>query len=49
VIGIAGEFPGAKSVKEFWSNLRGGVDSVRTITPEEYDDPHLLANSDAFV
>jgi acyl transferase domain-containing protein/thioesterase domain-containing protein len=35
VVGMAGRFPGAKNVAEFWRNLRGGVESVRRFTDEE--------------
>ncbi|WP_416906163.1 amino acid adenylation domain-containing protein [Micromonospora echinospora] len=35
VIGMAGRFPGAADVDEFWSNLLAGVESVRFFTPEE--------------
>lgn len=31
VIGVAGRFPGAGDVDQFWANLRDGVDSVREI------------------
>jgi len=35
VIGVAGRFPGARDLAEFWSNLRNGVESIRTFTEEE--------------
>ncbi|MET0622455.1 MAG: SDR family oxidoreductase [Pyrinomonadaceae bacterium] len=35
VIGMAGRFPGAKNLEEFWRNLRNGVESVTFFTPEE--------------
>lgn len=35
VIGMAGVFPGAKNIDEFWNNLRDGVESIRTFTDEE--------------
>lgn len=35
VIGMAGRFPGASSVDEFWENLKQGVESVRELTDEE--------------
>lgn len=35
VIGMAGRFPGARNVAEYWSNLRGGVESIRPLTDEE--------------
>ncbi|UXY16149.1 SDR family NAD(P)-dependent oxidoreductase [Chitiniphilus purpureus] len=35
VIGMAGRFPGAGSVAEFWDNLCANRDSVRTLTDDE--------------
>jgi phthiocerol/phenolphthiocerol synthesis type-I polyketide synthase E len=35
VIGMAGRFPAARNLDEFWRNLRGGVDGVRDLTEEE--------------
>ena len=35
VIGMAGKFPGANNINEFWNNLTKGVDSLRTFTEEE--------------
>ncbi|MBV9774812.1 MAG: non-ribosomal peptide synthetase, partial [Gemmatimonadetes bacterium] len=35
VIGMAGRFPGARDLDEFWSNLRSGVRSVRRFSDEE--------------
>lgn len=35
IIGIAGQFPGAKNVDEFWQNLQSGVESISTFTDEE--------------
>ncbi len=35
VIGMAGRFPGAASVEEFWANLRGGVESLVRFGEEE--------------
>ncbi len=35
VVGMAGRFPGARSVDEFWQNLRQGVESVRVFTDDE--------------
>jgi polyketide synthase PksN len=28
IIGMAGRFPGARNIKEFWHNLRNGVESI---------------------
>jgi acyl transferase domain-containing protein len=35
VIGIAGRFPGAKNVREFWRNVCDGVESISFFTDEE--------------
>ena len=35
IIGMAGRFPGAGNVDEFWSNLVAGVESISTFTDEE--------------
>ena len=47
IIGLAGRFPGARNVAEFWANLRDGVESVTFFTDEELADtvnPAWLAN-----
>ena len=35
IIGMAGRFPGAKNIEEFWHNLREGIESIRSFTEEE--------------
>ncbi|MFI0976130.1 SDR family NAD(P)-dependent oxidoreductase [Streptomyces sp. NPDC021093] len=35
VIGMAGRFPGATNLTEYWQNLRGGVDSITRLTDAE--------------
>ena len=35
VVGMAGRFPGARSVDQFWRNLRDGVESIEFFTDEE--------------
>lgn len=35
VVGVAGRFPGAEGVEQFWENLLSGVESVRRFSPEE--------------
>ena len=35
VIGMAGRFPGAKNLEQFWQNLRDGVESIKFFTDEE--------------
>ncbi|ASC71043.1 Polyketide synthase [Halomicronema hongdechloris C2206] len=52
VIGMAGRFPGAKSIEEFWQNLCDGVESISFFTDEELiasgigasvlNDPHYV-------
>ncbi|HEY0078550.1 MAG TPA: SDR family NAD(P)-dependent oxidoreductase [Pyrinomonadaceae bacterium] len=50
VVGMAGRFPGASGVEEFWRNLSGGVESVRFFTDEELKakgvDAALVADPD---
>ena len=38
IIGMAGRFPGANNVNQFWENLRNGVESI-----QEFSDETLLA------
>jgi phthiocerol/phenolphthiocerol synthesis type-I polyketide synthase E len=35
VIGMAGRFPGARDLSEYWRNLRGGVEAITFFTDEE--------------
>ncbi len=46
VIGMSCRFPGARNVKEFWKNLRAGVESVRQLSEEELlaagEDPQRI-------
>ncbi len=35
IVGMAGRFPGAGSVAEFWHNVNNGVESICRFTPEE--------------
>ncbi|WP_152622593.1 non-ribosomal peptide synthetase, partial [Archangium violaceum] len=37
IIGMSGRFPGARSVEEFWHNLRQGVESISRFSPEEVE------------
>ncbi|HEY7213359.1 MAG TPA: type I polyketide synthase, partial [Thermoanaerobaculia bacterium] len=47
VIGMAGRFPGARDLEEFWRNLRDGVESVRRLSDGELSasgvDPALFS------
>src|ERR1051325_8176834 len=48
IIGMAGRFPGARNVEQFWLNLRDGVESISFFTDQELlaagVDPALLAH-----
>ncbi|HEY3368661.1 MAG TPA: SDR family oxidoreductase [Symbiobacteriaceae bacterium] len=48
IIGMAGRFPGADHLEQFWQNLRDGVGSIRWFSDEELlatgVDPVLLRN-----
>jgi len=35
IVGMAGRFPGARNVAEFWENLRNGVESIRSFSDAE--------------
>ncbi len=35
IIGMAGRFPGANTIDEFWENIRDGVNSIGEVTDEE--------------
>jgi amino acid adenylation domain-containing protein len=35
IVGMAGRFPGARNIDEFWRNLAAGVESVRFFSDEE--------------
>ena len=43
IIGMAGRFPGARDVHEFWKNLANGVESITRLKDEELEvgDPSL--------
>ncbi|MDT5269209.1 MAG: hypothetical protein QOH49_1395, partial [Acidobacteriota bacterium] len=38
VVGMAGRFPEAQGVEEFWRNLRDGVESIRPLSDEELEE-----------
>jgi acyl transferase domain-containing protein len=35
IVGMAGRFPGARNLDEFWQNLAGGVESITRFSDEE--------------
>ncbi|UCH92254.1 MAG: polyketide synthase, partial [Candidatus Aminicenantes bacterium] len=41
VIGMAGRFPGAKNIREFWKNLSAGSEAITFFAEEELDDPEV--------
>src|SRR5579864_8340426 len=49
IIGMAGRFPGAQNLDEFWRNLSEGVESIATFADSELqernEDPALLHDS----
>ncbi len=50
VIGMAGRFPGAKNIHEFWNNLKQGKETINFFSDEELlkagVSPELLQNRD---
>jgi acyl transferase domain-containing protein/acyl carrier protein len=52
VVGMAGRFPGAANIEQFWKNLCDGVESIATLSDEQMlasgvsrsvlNDPHLV-------
>jgi amino acid adenylation domain-containing protein len=52
IVGMAGRFPGAANIEEFWKNLREGVESISAISDEELAAAGLgadLTNSPNYV
>ncbi len=52
VVGMAGRFPGAATVEEFWRNLRGGVESIDFFSVEEMEAagaPSALVRDPSYV
>ncbi len=55
IVGMAGRFPGAATIADFWRNLRDGIESVRPLsdaellsagaTPEELADPDYVKSA----
>ncbi|GCF09960.1 non-ribosomal peptide synthetase/type I polyketide synthase [Dictyobacter arantiisoli] len=35
IVGLAGRFPGAKNVAEYWQNLREGIDTISSFSTDE--------------
>jgi acyl carrier protein len=52
VIGMAGRFPGARNIDEFWENLKNGVESISFFSDDELKEVGIeedLLNNSAFV
>lgn len=45
IVGMAAHLPGAKDVRQFWKNLRDGVESMRDLTEEELEKAGVAASS----
>ncbi|NIM15012.1 MAG: amino acid adenylation domain-containing protein [Candidatus Aminicenantes bacterium] len=39
VIGMAGRFPGAKNIDEFWENVKNGMECISFFSDEELEEP----------
>jgi polyketide synthase PksN len=37
IIGMAGRYPGARNIEEFWENLKNGKDCITEIPPDRWD------------
>ncbi|MGH9349345.1 MAG: SDR family NAD(P)-dependent oxidoreductase [Vicinamibacterales bacterium] len=42
VIGLAGRYPGARSMAELWQNLRNGVDSITEVPSDRWSVPDVF-------
>ena len=49
IIGMAGRFPGAKSVAEFWKNLTNGVESISRFAVDELETDGGASQAPNFV
>lgn len=52
IVGLAGRFPGARNIEEFWDNMQNGIESIRFFSEqelEEADVPTELRNDPQFV
>ncbi|WP_440119139.1 SDR family NAD(P)-dependent oxidoreductase [Paenibacillus sp. QZ-Y1] len=41
IIGVAGRYPGAQNIHEFWDNLRSGTDSITEIPADRWDQEQV--------
>ncbi|MGA3172784.1 MAG: amino acid adenylation domain-containing protein [Chthoniobacteraceae bacterium] len=53
IVGLAGRFPGARNVAQFWQNLAGGVESIRFFSDDDFRraglDPAAFSKDPDFV
>src|ERR1035438_8446550 len=49
IIGMAGRFPGAKNISEFWANLKAGVESISHFTDDELEVDEPWPRSPGYV
>ncbi|ASS74682.1 hypothetical protein CIG75_06650 [Tumebacillus algifaecis] len=49
IIGMSGRFPGAANTKEFWENLKNGVESIRPLADEEVEDSNIDREDPSYV
>ncbi|MDB5116002.1 MAG: amino acid adenylation domain protein [Mucilaginibacter sp.] len=51
VIGMAGRFPGANTILEFWENIKNGIETTHFFTDEELDStiPDAIKNNPNYV
>ncbi|GFE67451.1 type I polyketide synthase [Chroococcus sp. FPU101] len=48
IIGMAGKFPGARNIEEFWQNLRKGEIGIQFIEDNESDNPNYVKAYSSF-
>ena len=36
IIGMAGQFPGAKSIEQFWANIKDGIESIQFFSQDDH-------------
>ncbi len=44
VIGMAGRFPGAKNIHEFWNNIKNGIESITFFSEKELEEAGVNKN-----
>jgi amino acid adenylation domain-containing protein/natural product biosynthesis luciferase-like monooxygenase protein len=53
IVGLAGRFPGARNISQFWQNLTGGVESIRFFSDDDLQkaglDPALCKATPDFI